>query len=59
MTRGAVDRAQKHRYGGLYLRSLVFAADEKIAAGDRSSAWSLSLAGLQRYQSGQYPSMQG
>jgi CHAT domain-containing protein/tetratricopeptide (TPR) repeat protein len=59
MTRGAVDRAQKHGYGGLYLRSLVFAADEKVAAGDSSSAWRLSLAGLQRYQSGPYPSMQG
>jgi CHAT domain-containing protein len=59
MAQRAMDRAQKHGYDGLYLRSLVFAADEKIGAGDRSSAWKLSLTGLQRYRSGQYPSMQG
>ncbi len=54
----AMDRAQKQGYGGLYLRSLFFAADEKVAAGDRSGAWRLSLPGLQRYWSGQYPPTQ-
>jgi CHAT domain-containing protein len=51
----AMDRAQKSGYGGAYLRSLYFATDEKIGAGDRSGAWRLSLTGLQRYWSGQYP----
>jgi CHAT domain-containing protein len=55
MAQRACDRAQEHGYGGLYLRSVYFAADERVGAGDRSAAWSLSLAGLQRYWSGQYP----
>ena len=55
MAQRAMDRAQEHRYGGLYLRSLYFATDEEIGAGDRSGAWRLSLAGLQRYWSGPYP----
>jgi CHAT domain-containing protein len=59
MAQRATDRAKKYGYGGVYLRSLHFAADEKIGAGDRSGAWRLSLTGLQRYWSGQYPSMQG
>ena len=50
----AMDRAEKHGYGGLYLRSLYFAADERITVGDRSGAWRLSITGLQRYWSGQY-----
>ncbi len=59
MAQRAMDRTQKHRYGGLYLRSLVFAADERLGAGARSSAWMLSLTGLQRYRSGEYSPMQG
>jgi CHAT domain-containing protein/cytochrome c-type biogenesis protein CcmH/NrfG len=55
----AMGRAQKNGYGGLYLRSLFFVADEKFVAGDRSFAWRLSLAGLQRYWAGQYPSNRG
>jgi CHAT domain-containing protein/Flp pilus assembly protein TadD len=59
MAQRAMDRAQKRGYGGLYLRSLYFGADEKIGAGDRSGAWRLFITGLQRYWSGQYPPMQG
>ena len=59
MAQRAMDRAQKNGYGGLYLRSLYFAADEKIVVGDSSRTWRISLVGLQRYWSGQYPSMQG
>jgi CHAT domain-containing protein/tetratricopeptide (TPR) repeat protein len=56
MSQRGADRAQKHGYGGLYLRSLYLAADEKVGAGDRPGAWGLSIAGLQRYwSSGQYP----
>ena len=55
MAQRGIDQSQKHRYGGLYLRSLYFAADEKVSAGDRSGAWGLSTAGLQRLWSGQYP----
>jgi CHAT domain-containing protein/tetratricopeptide (TPR) repeat protein len=55
MAQRAMGRAQKHGYGGLYLRSLYFAADERIVVGDRSSAWRLSLTGLQLCWSGQYP----
>lgn len=58
MAQRAIDRAQKNGYGGLDLRSLFFAADENFVAGDPSSAWRLSIVGLQRYWSGQYPSMQ-
>ncbi len=59
MAHRAMDRAQKHRYGGLFLRSLYFAADAKIGAGDRAGGWRLFITGLQRYWSGHYPSMQG
>jgi CHAT domain-containing protein/predicted anti-sigma-YlaC factor YlaD len=55
MAQHAMGRAQKHGYGGLYLQSLYFAADERIVVGDRSGAWRLSLTGLRRYWSGQYP----
>jgi len=55
MAQRAMDRAQRHGYSGLYLRSLVFAADEKIGVGNRSGAWEFSLAGLERYWSGSYP----
>ena len=55
----AMDRAEKYQYGGLYLRTLYFLADEKTTAGDRSGAWGLSITGLQRYWSGQYPSVRG
>jgi len=55
MAQRGVDKSQQHRYGGLYLRSLYSVADEKVGAGDRSGAWGLSIAGLQRYWSGQYP----
>jgi CHAT domain-containing protein len=58
MAQRAMGQAQNHGYGGLYLRSLYFAADEKVVVGDRSSAWRLSLTGLQRYWSGQYPGIQ-
>src|SRR5260370_29070525 len=51
-------RAERHGDSGLYLRSLVFAADEKIGVGNRSGAWEFSLAGLERYWSGPYPSGQ-
>jgi CHAT domain-containing protein len=55
----AIDRAEKHGYGGLYLRSVYFIADEKISVGDRSSAWTFSITGLRRYWSGLYPSVRG
>jgi CHAT domain-containing protein/cytochrome c-type biogenesis protein CcmH/NrfG len=58
MAQRAMGQAQNHWYGGLYLRSLYFAADEKMVVGDRPSAWRLSLTGLQRYWSGQYPGIQ-
>jgi CHAT domain-containing protein len=59
MAQRAMGRAQKNGYGGLYLRSLYLAADEKIVVGNPSGTWRLSLAGLQRYWSGPYPPMQG
>ncbi len=59
MAQRAMGRAQtQHGYGELYLRSLYFAADEKMVVGDRPSAWRLSITGLQRYWSGQYPRIQ-
>ncbi len=54
MAQRAMDQAQSHGYGGLYLRSLYFAADEKVGAGDRSGAWRLSISALQRYWSSEY-----
>jgi CHAT domain-containing protein len=55
MAQRATDQAQEHGYSALYLRSIYFAADERVGAGDRSAAWRLSLSGLQHYWSGQYP----
>jgi CHAT domain-containing protein len=55
MAQRATDGALQHGYSGVYLRSVFVAADERGGAGDRSSAWRLSLAGLERYWSGRYP----
>jgi CHAT domain-containing protein/cytochrome c-type biogenesis protein CcmH/NrfG len=52
MAQRAMDRAQNHGYGGLYLRSLLFLADQRIATGDRPGAWKLSFTGLQSCWSG-------
>jgi CHAT domain-containing protein len=54
LSQRAMGQAQIHGYGGLYLRSLYFAADQRVGVGDRSGAWRLSITALQRYWSGQY-----
>jgi CHAT domain-containing protein len=51
--------AQKSGYGGLYLRAVFFAADDKLAAGDQPGASAMGSIGLERYWSGQFPSQRG
>ena len=57
--RRAQDRAQQAGYGALYLRALGFVADSKLQTGDRSGAWRLVCAGLERYWSEQFLAMRG
>ena len=51
-TERAMDRALKAGYGGLYLRAVFFAADDKLTTGDRSGAAAMTSMGLERYWSG-------
>ena len=58
-SQNALHQAERNRYHILYLRALFLSADAKLAAGDRSTAWTLTLSGLQRYWAGQYPEIRG
>jgi CHAT domain-containing protein/cytochrome c-type biogenesis protein CcmH/NrfG len=51
--------AQKSGYGGLYLRAVFFAADDKLTAGDQPGASAIASMGLERYWSMQVPIRQG
>ena len=51
--------AQKSGYGGLYLRAVFFAADDKLATGDQAGASAIASMGLGHYWSGQFSSQQG
>ncbi|HWZ44513.1 MAG TPA: CHAT domain-containing protein [Candidatus Saccharimonadales bacterium] len=55
----AIDLAQKHNYGVLYLRSVALSASLEWTSGDFSAATRLANAGLARFWSGAYPSMRG
>lgn len=55
----AMQRAQKSGFGALYLRAVMFAADDKHDVGDQADAISLAEAGLGRYWSGQFPPVRG
>jgi len=57
--RRALDLAKESGYGSLYLRALVFAADDKLATGDQSGASTLASTGLVRYWPGQLPPIRG
>jgi CHAT domain-containing protein len=58
-TARAQELAQKSGYGGLYLRAVFFAADDKLAAGDQHGASAMGSMGLEHYWSGQFPSQRG
>lgn len=53
------ERAQEAGYGALYLRALGFVAFNEFSIGDQSGGWKLVCTGLDRYWSGQFPSMRG
>jgi len=53
------ERARESGYGGLLLRALSLAADEKLGIGDWAEAWKLTSAGLSRYWREQFPTMRG
>jgi CHAT domain-containing protein len=55
----AIDRAQKSRYGAIYLRALGFAVEDEFGTGDQSGGSKLANAGLEGYWSAQYPVMRG
>jgi CHAT domain-containing protein/cytochrome c-type biogenesis protein CcmH/NrfG len=46
-------------YGALYLRAIVFLADNKFGVGDQSAGWKLCLNGEERYWSGQFSPLRG
>jgi CHAT domain-containing protein/Flp pilus assembly protein TadD len=51
--------AQRSGYGGLYLRAVFFAAEDKLATGDQGGALVIGSMGLERYWSGQFPALCG
>ena len=55
----ALDRARISGYGALYLRAAYFAADDKLATGDRLRGTALIDQGLERYWSAQIPALRG
>jgi len=55
----ALDRAQKSGFEALYLRAVLFAAEDKRLTGDRAGASALVSRGLERYWSGQFPAVRG
>ena len=55
----AAEEAQKSNYGGLGLRALDFVAAVKFETGDSPGAWKLLQVALERYWSGQFPTMHG
>jgi len=55
----ALDRARISGYGALYLRAAYFAADDKLATGDRPRGTALIDQGLERYWSAQIPALRG
>ncbi len=57
--RRALGRAQQAAYGVLYLRALGFVAESKFDTGDRPDGWKLVCTGLERYWSGQFPTIRG
>ncbi|MGD0414323.1 MAG: CHAT domain-containing protein [Terriglobales bacterium] len=58
-TGGAMDLARTSGYEALYLRAVVFAAEDKVATGDQPSASAIANMGLERYWSGQFPGRRG
>jgi CHAT domain-containing protein/tetratricopeptide (TPR) repeat protein len=55
----SLDRARISGYGALYLRAAYFAADDKLATGDRLLGTMLIDQGLERYWSAQLPALRG
>ncbi len=58
-TARAQSLAQKSGYGGLYLRAVYFAADDKLFTGDQAGALATVSMGLERYWSGLFAPMRG
>jgi CHAT domain-containing protein len=55
----ALDRAQQNTYGSLYLRALVFIAENEFSTGDPTGASKTASAGLVRYWSSYLPALRG
>ncbi|MBI1740145.1 MAG: CHAT domain-containing protein [Candidatus Koribacter versatilis] len=55
----AMDRAEEHGYGALFLRAVSFRAADELATGDQSGAWKRASAGLERYWAGEFPVRRG
>jgi CHAT domain-containing protein len=58
-TSRATGLAQKSVYGGLYLRAVFFAAEDKLATGDQPGGAAITDMGLERYWSAQLPALRG
>jgi CHAT domain-containing protein/tetratricopeptide (TPR) repeat protein len=51
--------AQQSGYGGLYLRAVLFAAENRLATGDQPGGGTTIGMGLERYWAGQFPNLRG
>jgi CHAT domain-containing protein/cytochrome c-type biogenesis protein CcmH/NrfG len=51
--------AQQSGYGGLYLRAVLFAAENRLATGDQPGGGTAIGMGLESYWSGKFPDLRG
>ena len=58
-TSRATGLAQKSGYGGLYLRAVFFAAEDKLATGDQPGGVAITDMGMERYWLAQLPALRG
>ncbi len=57
LARQSLEDAKRAGYGALFLRTLVFVAQDKFEAGDHDAAWKLLMTGLSSYWSAQLPTV--
>jgi CHAT domain-containing protein/cytochrome c-type biogenesis protein CcmH/NrfG len=50
---------QQSGYGGLYLRAVLFAAEDRLATGDQAGGGTTISTGLERYWKGKFPDLRG
>jgi CHAT domain-containing protein/tetratricopeptide (TPR) repeat protein len=58
-TARAMDLAQRSDFAGLYLRAILFAAEDELFTGDQTGALAMTRTGLERYWSRPFSSVRG